>query len=107
MLKNGRTYPGNPMQLSVNLADNAGNPIDPDTVAFALMGPCGRKTLLTYGTDSEISRASAGIYTADIVPDKAGRWSFRWETTGPQFANEGNFIVLTSPFFDNCCEDYV
>lgn len=107
MLKNGRTHPGNPMQLSVTLADNAGNAIDPDAVTFTLMSPCGRKTVLTYGPDSEIARASAGVYTAEIVPDKSGRWKFRWETTGPQFAKEDSFIVLTSPFFDNCCEDYV
>jgi len=107
MLKNGRTYPGNPMQISVALADDAGNPIDPETVTFALMSPCGSKTLLTYGHDGEIARSSAGVYTADIVPDKAGRWNFRWETIGPQFAKEDSFIVLTSLFATDCYRDYV
>lgn len=107
MLKNGRTYPGNPMQLTVTLVDDSGNAIDPDTVIFKTYDPCGRKTSYVYGTDDEVSRSSAGVYAAEIAPDKAGRWNIRWETTGPKFAKEDSFIVLTSPFFDNCCEDYV
>ncbi|CAN1724428.1 conserved protein of unknown function [Hyphomicrobium sp. 1Nfss2.1] len=107
MLKNGRTYPGNPMQLTVTLVDENGTAVDPDTVTFKTYDPWDRKVTYTYGTDSEVTRSSAGVYVAEITPDKAGRWKFRWQTTGPVFATEDSFIVLTSPFYEDCYEDYV
>jgi hypothetical protein len=107
MLKNGRLYSGNTMQVSVTLADEDGTPVDPDTVVFKTYDPCGGLATYTYGTDSEITRSEAGVYLAEITPDKAGRWNFRWETTGPVFTTEDSFIVLASPFSSDCYRDYV
>jgi hypothetical protein len=107
MLKNGRLYPGNTMQVSVTLVDDSGNAIDPDTIVFKTYDPCGRTQTYTYGPDPEVTRSSAGIYVAEITPDKAGRWNCRWETTEPVFTTEDSFIVLTSPFSSDCYRDYV
>jgi hypothetical protein len=107
MLKNGRLYPNTVLQLTIAFTDTDGVAVDPDTVVFKLCSPCGVITSYTYGTDSEIQKASTGNYTADVTPDRGGRWFFRWETTGPVFATEDSFIVINSPFYDTCCEDYV
>ena len=50
-----------------------------------------------------MQRVAAGEYLADIVPTRAGRWRYRWEATGlgQAFAQEGNFVVQVSPFFDD------
>jgi len=107
MLKNGRVYPGNPMLLTLAISDDNGSPVDPATVQLKLISPCGRETSFVYTTSDELLRVSAGQYTADIVPDNAGRWHARWETTGPVVVQEDSFIVLTSPFSSDCYRDYV
>lgn len=107
MLKNGRIYPNSSARVTITFTDEDGNLLDPETVTFKLMSPCARSTTYVYGTDDEIQQLSEGVYGADVTPDKAGRWGYRWEATGPVFATEDSFIVITSPFYDNCCEDYV
>lgn len=107
MFKNGRTYPGNPMTFTITITDNAGDAVDPDTVTFKLMNPCGRTTTYVYTTDDEVTRSAAGVYVADVIPDSAGRWHYRWVTTGDVLVQEDSFIVQTSPFVDDCCRDYV
>jgi hypothetical protein len=107
MIKNGRLYPGMPFRVTITFTDEDGVLTDPTTVTIKVMDPCGGETTYVEGTDSEMDNPSTGVYTADITPDCAGRWSFRWITTGPVFADEGDFIVLTSPFVDNCSRVYV
>jgi hypothetical protein len=107
MLKNGRIYPNSLVRISIRFTDADGTLTDPATVKFRTCDPCGRSVTYTYLTDPEIQKESTGVYYADVTPDRGGRWNYRWETTGPVFATEDSFIVINSPFYDTCCEDYV
>lgn len=112
MLSPGKIYPGSVVRIPVAFTDENGDAVDPTTVAFRLADPCNGQATYTYGTDAEISRPSTGNYQVDIpstVLNRAGRWRFRWETTGTgtTTALEGDFLVQVSAFFDNdCCQDY-
>lgn len=107
MFKNGRIYPNTLVQITITFTDDAGDLADPSTVVFRTESPNGRRASYTFGTDAEIQKDSTGIYIADVTPDESGRWSYRWETTGPVFTTEDSFIVLTSPFVTDCYRDYV
>ena len=104
MIRNGRLYPGTTFPLRISFVDEDGEPVDPDTVTLKVMNPCRTTTTYVYETDAELERESTGVYTINLVPDKAGRWHFRWITTGTGTAlvQEDNFIVMASPFVDDC-----
>lgn len=111
MFKNGRVAPGTPFRVTVTFQDESGTGIDPDTVVLKTMSPCGTETTYTYGTDAEVQRETTGQYLGDITPDRAGRWRFRWESTGTETTTviEDSFIVQASKFSpcDDCCiRDY-
>jgi hypothetical protein len=108
MLAPGKHYINSPIALTANFQSAAGSDVDPTTVTIRVMDPWGTETSYVYGTDDEVVKDSVGDYTATITPDSAGRWHFRWQTTGTNLviASEGDFLVQDSPFFDNWPSDY-
>jgi hypothetical protein len=108
MFKNGRIWPNTVVRLSIRFTDEDGDLTDPTTIKFKSYDPCGEEVTYTYGTDDELQKESTGKYTMDLTPDKAGRWRYRWETTGETLVREDSFIVQASPFVDDCwpCSDY-
>ena len=103
MLTPGKYYVNTSMRLTMAFEDENGNDVDPTTVTFKTMSPGGAETTYVYLTSAALLRASEGHYTVDIVPDEAGRWFFRWVTTGTgtTIAIEGDFLVQDSPFFQS------
>ncbi len=104
MLEPGRYFIGSEVRVSVTFTNSAGTAVDPDTVTFRTCSPNNTKASYVYGTDTEVSKVSTGNYTADFTPDKAGRWYFRWESTGvgtKTAVESGDLVVQSSPFFDN------
>lgn len=105
MLAPGRLYIDGELRLTATFRDEDAALVDPDTVTFETYSPCNVRTTYVYTTDEEVTRLSAGSYAADITPDEAGRWRFRWVTTEPGSAIEGDFLVQESPFA-TCADDY-
>jgi hypothetical protein len=69
---------------------DSGAAIDPSTVAATLMLPDRTETSYTYGVDSDLTRASAGVYRLRFTPAASGTYRVRWVTTGTgQCAEEG------------------
>ena len=99
----GRIYVESTVRIPVNYTDAGGDDTDPDTVTFKLYSPSGQITTYVYNTDVEINRSSAGDYFVDVVPTEAGRWMYRWVSTGTFKASavEGTFVVQASPFFES------
>lgn len=104
----GKHYVNSPVRLTINFQDDSGDDTDPSTVALTLMSPCGVQTTYVYLTDSELQQADAGDYMCDVIPDEPGRWQYRWYTTGTstQIAEEGDFLVQYSAFYDTWPMDY-
>lgn len=101
----GKHYVNSVKRLTINFRDENGDDVDPPAVLIKVMSPCGTLTTYTYGEDSEIAKSSVGDYYADIVPNEAGRWHFRWESSGDgttyDLAEEGSFPVQVSRFYDD------
>lgn len=98
MLKNGNVYPGATFQVSLTVTDNAGVLTNPATVALTTLSPAGTETAYVLGSDDAIQQESIGVFLADITPDCAGRWRFRWVTTVPATVYEDSFVVRKSEF---------
>jgi hypothetical protein len=110
MLTPGRNYPGTAIRLAVNFQNNGETDIDPATVTLKVRSPDGGITTFLYGTDAALVRLNTGDYLLDYVPDRAGKWHYRWETTGAgqTIAIEGIFYVQASPFTEaeGACRTY-
>lgn len=104
----GKNYVNSPLRLTINLQNAEGTDTDPTTLTLKLRSPTNVESSYVYLTDDEIQRTDAGDYTADITPDEAGRWHYRWETTGTgtTIADEGDFLVQYSRFYDDWDTDY-
>ena len=102
-LNPGKNYVNSPLRLSINLQNADGDDTDPATVALDLKSPAGIETTYVYLTDSELQKTDAGDYTCDVTPDEAGRWVYRWRTTGTgtTLREFGDFLVQYSPFDDD------
>jgi len=103
MLAPGKHYIGDVIRLAVNYS-TAGTDVDPDGVTLSVMHPDGVVVSYIYGTDAEIGYTDTGDYYCDyVIPEKSGRYRFRWVSTGDgtTSALEGDFLVQHSAFFDD------
>jgi hypothetical protein len=74
----------------------AGTLTDPTIVRLRWRDPNGTETVWVFGTDTEVSNPSVGIYAADILASIAGTYVLRWEGEGAVDAtSEGSFVVET------------
>jgi hypothetical protein len=108
MLTPGRKYINSPVRIAANLQDEDGTDIDPTTVVFRIMSPSWNETTYTYGTDAQLVKVNTGDYYVDFTPDEAGRWAYRWQTTGTNktIAFEGEFRVMASDFYEYSPDGY-
>jgi len=85
---------GDVAHLTAEFVDLNGDAIDPTAVTLLYRPPIGELMTLLYGIDEEIIRDAAGKYHADIEIDIAGKWGYRWASTGTgQAAEEGSFFA--------------
>lgn len=66
---------------------------DPATVTLRVRPPSGTVTVYTYAA-SEITRASEGVFSKDILFDAAGTWYVRVEGTGAAAGVEETAIAI-------------
>lgn len=72
---------GNTVRATVTFTSD-GDPVDPGTVTGTVKDPDGTTTVYTYGSDSELTRSSAGVYRLLIPADIDGLWRVRLHSTG-------------------------
>lgn len=86
-------------RLKGTFRNDANNPADPGGVFLRLLPPSGVIAVHQYGSGATISKASTGVYTADILLNQEGRWRYRWEASGSNVtAAEGVLDVDASEF---------
>lgn len=103
MLTPGIYWPNTTIDLDIVFTDEAGANVDPVTVVLRLMDQWGSEKKYTYGSSSNLTKSATGVYSCAVLPDKPGRWSFRWEGTGTNttVGQEGVFNVRSSIFWEN------
>lgn len=70
--------------------------LDPTQVFLKYTVPGGATTTLQYGVDQALVKDREGYYHADVNLTTAGRWNYRWYSTGTgQAAEESYFDVRT------------
>lgn len=90
---------GDQVRLSASFTDAEGAAVDPTVITVRYADPTGAVTTLTYGVDVAVTYEAAGMYYVDFVPDRAGQWRYRWESSGAvTAAAEGVFQVKRSSF---------
>lgn len=107
MITPGRIYCGSTLRIPVNYTDGSGTDIDPTAVTFKLYSPDYQTTTYVYGTDAEVVKDATGNYYIDVSPTVAGRWHYRWDSTGTNKASgvEGSFVVQASVFYNDATSD--
>ncbi|MGE0367221.1 MAG: hypothetical protein AB7Q00_15955 [Phycisphaerales bacterium] len=74
-----------------------GTEADPQTVKVYVKDPTETVTIRQYGIDAEVVKESTGRYYIEVDASIAGRWSYRWESTGiGKAASERQFVVEPS-----------
>jgi len=108
MLSPGRHAVNTTLRLAVQFTNDDYTDVDPTTVTLKIYSPDGDTTTYVYGTNAELERDDTGDYFCDYVPDVAGRWNYRWESTGDgtAVAVEGQFVVQASAFYDVSSRKY-
>ncbi len=90
---------GDQVRLSATFTDVDGAAVDPTVITVKWAAPNGAVTDLTYGVDLNVTQEETGVFYVDFVPDAAGTWAYRWESSGTvTAAAEGAFMVRRSAF---------
>ena len=85
---------GDLVRCTGTFTDIAGAVTDPTAVYFQVTNPAGTKVSYVYGTDAALVKSSSGIYYVDVDAASAGRWYYRFYSTGTgQAADEQLFDV--------------
>lgn len=105
----GKNFVNGPVRVGIHFEREDGSDVDPATVRLKTMSPSGAETTYAYGTDDEVVQVDTGDYYADLTPDEAGRWRYRWYTTGVNTTAvlENDFVVQDSAFYDSWPSDYL
>lgn len=92
---------GNIIKVQAIFKDANGDVQDPAVVQVRRLEPgAGSPTAYVYGTDSEVERASKGVYyILNDTTAKPGTWQFVWNSSGTyQAAGETEFTVAEDYF---------
>ncbi len=95
------TYPfGQPVQLNAGtpdapIVDDSGTPTDPATLVLTVRRPDGVDDVFNAGA---LTRVGVGVYHYVYPPAQAGRYRYRYVSTAPDGAAEGDFDVEESLF---------
>jgi hypothetical protein len=82
---------GKTVRISGAFVDVNGAAVDPSTVTLAYKAPGGSRTTKTYAA-GDVVKDSTGNYHYDLPLTVAGRWKYRWESTGPTTTQTDNEI---------------
>lgn len=104
----GRNYVNGVVRVGIHFEQEDGTDVNPTTVSVKVRSPSGAETTYVYNTDDEVSQVDTGDYYLEITPTEAGRWHYRWYTTGSSTTAvlEGDFLVQHSAFYDDAISDY-
>lgn len=81
---------GDLVRIDRTFVNLAGTAVDPATVRLRVRSPSGTVTEVDATNDP----SAVGAFYVDVTPDRAGRWRYRWVSTGdPQLRPTGTFWV--------------
>lgn len=87
---------GKTVLLSADVKNETGQLLDPTTLTLTIKRPDG--TTASYAWPGAIFRAGLGQFQVAFLTALAGRHYCRWVSTGPDSADEREFIVAQGEF---------
>lgn len=87
---------GTEVRLRATFKDIDGVLSDPATISLTVEDPAGAKTTYTYA-GAQVQKKSTGVYYYDLTFDQAGRWNYRWLSTGTPAVSESSLINVEAP----------
>lgn len=88
---------GKPVRLLSSTLNEAGTHVDPATLTLAVKLPDGSTSSYSLA-GATIARDSTGVFHVNFVTTLAGRHFYRWASTTPAGADEGEFVVEQGDF---------
>jgi len=90
---------GDLVQVTATFTDgNTGAVFNPTNVFLKLCLPDNTEITYQYTVDAEITRVSTGVYRCNIDANQAGKYHYRWYSTGTGQASEPqSFYVKEEP----------
>lgn len=85
---------GDVVRLSANFQQSSAD-MDPTTVALTVVAPDATSVTYTYA-GATITKDSVGDYHVDVSLTAAGKWKYRWVSTGTGAAAEEGFVLVRS-----------
>lgn len=89
-----KLYVNDQIRWTVTFATEAGAATDPQTVTYKATSPAGTTTSYVYGTASEVTKTSTGIYKLLLTLGSAGPWQFAAIGTGAVQKSEAINVVV-------------
>ena len=77
--------------------NNSNAAVDPTVVKVSVRNPASTVTTYTYLTDAAVIKSATGIYYIDVDASSAGRWYYRWFSTGTGKAAEEESFTVEQP----------
>lgn len=90
---------GTRAKVTAAFTNTAGAAANPTTVVAQVRDPSGEITTYTYGTDSQPTRTSTGVYVLEFDLDTEGQWQVRFAGTGAVVAAQETGIVVPASEF--------
>lgn len=84
---------GDTVNVTVTIRDTSDTVTDPTTLSVKVKPPGASATTYVYGTDSELTKTSTGIYVLAYPATVSGWHNVRAITTGDAGAEPGRFYV--------------
>lgn len=69
---------------------------DPTTIQLTVEDPAGNATDYTYG-GAQVQKESLGVFYYDLTVTLAGRWLYRWLSTGTPAISESSWVDVIAP----------
>lgn len=86
-------------KLTCKFRDTDDALVDPTGVRLKIKTPSGSTTTYTYGTDSTPTKASTGIYNANVTLNETGTWYVRFEGTGTNAGAVEKYLTVRTTQF--------
>lgn len=71
-------YPTTTLKTVATFRDSTGALFDPTTVTCTVTSPAGAATTYTYGSSSNLTKSSTGVYSCVYEAESYGTWYEKW-----------------------------
>lgn len=92
---------GQEVRVYGSFRNSSGNLANPSIVHLKLKTSSGHEYTYTFGAEPALTNDSPGVFSYRFVPNRAGKWSYRWVGSGTIRTAEETFFTVTKSLFSS------